>query len=60
MMDYPVSSVIRSMAKLIIWIVEDSGKLTKASLKYAVKKQKNKVFVITAVGLRPCTMVHQG
>ena len=38
MMDYPVSSVICSMAKLITWIVEDSGKLTKASLKYAVNK----------------------
>ena len=38
MKDYLVSSVIRSMAKLIIWINEDSGELTKASLKYAVNK----------------------
>ena len=38
MTDYLVSSVICSMAKLIIWIVEDSGELMKASLKYAVYK----------------------
>ena len=38
MKDYLISSVIRSIAKLIIWIVEDSGELMKASLKYAVNK----------------------
>ena len=30
--------VTRNMAKFIIWIVEDSGELTKAWLKYAVDK----------------------
>ena len=38
MNDYLVSSVLRSMAKLIIRIVEDSGELMKASLKYAVNR----------------------
>ena len=32
------SLVTHSMAKFIIWIVEDSGELTKAWLKYAVNK----------------------
>ena len=31
-----VSLVTHSMEKFIIWIVEDSGELTKAWLKYAV------------------------
>ena len=36
--DNLVSLVTNNMAKFIIWIVEDSGELTKACLKYAVKK----------------------
>ena len=36
--DNLVSLVTHSMAKFIIWIVEDSGELTKASLKYAVNE----------------------
>ena len=38
MKDYLVSSVIRSMTKLINWIVEVYGELTKVCLKYAVNK----------------------
>ena len=36
--DNLVSLVTHSKAKFIIWIVEDSGELTKAWLKYAVNK----------------------
>ena len=36
--DNLVSLVTHSMTKSIIWIVEDSGELTKAQLKYAVNK----------------------
>ena len=38
MKDYLISSVIHSIAKLVIWIAEDSGELMKASPKYAVNK----------------------
>ena len=38
MKDYLISSMIRSMSKLVIWIAEDSGELIKASLKYSVNK----------------------
>ena len=42
------------MAKFIIWIVEDSGELTKAWVKYAV----NEVFQNDR--LRICTQVNKG
>ena len=38
MKDCLISSVIHSMAKLIIWIVEDSGELMKVSPKYPVSR----------------------
>ena len=37
-MDNLVSVVTHSMAKFVIWTVEDPGELTKACLKYAVNK----------------------
>ena len=47
------------MAKFIIWIVEDSGELTKTWLKYAAKKCF-KMIGMKAVGLRLCTKVNKG
>ena len=38
MKDNLVSLVSHGMAKLIIWIVEDFGELTKALLKYAINE----------------------
>ena len=59
MTDCLVSSVIYSMATLIIWIVEDSGELMAVSLNYAVTKCFNTTS-IKAVGLRLCIKVKKG
>ena len=60
MKDYPVSLVMYSMAKLIIWIVEVYGELTKAWLKYAVNKLPQHSGHLEAVELKLCTKVNKG